>query len=460
MKLFEALRVQPGESISFSGSGGKTTALITLAGELDCPVIATTTTHLSREQLGFADQVISSAEISNLEEFVESISSGTTLLIGEKVKNNRVSGPPLEQLEEIYQHTSSRGIALLVEVDGARQRALKAPAEYEPVIPPFIDQAVVVAGLTGLDKQLSPKYVHRVERFAQLSQLSEGDTITQDAVSRVLSDDIGGRKGIPAGARSICLINQADDENLQAKGKRLSTLLTDSYDAVIVASLLHDREPRINTSPVERVNEGYIICGVFEPVAGIILAAGGSERLGRPKQLLQWKGSSLIRHTVERVMHFGLDQVVVVVGAYADQVRQDITDLEVEIIGNPDWESGQSTSVKLGISAIPRNYGSAIFFLVDQPYVSQTLIRSMIARHAETLAPIIAPIVDGQRGNPVLFDRNTFNDFQKLRGDTGGRELFSRYKVAWIDWHDDGILLDIDTDEDYQRLIQDTRRID
>jgi molybdenum cofactor cytidylyltransferase len=71
------------------------------------------------------------------------------------------------------------------------------------------------------------------------------------------------------------------------------------------------------------------------------------------------------------------------------------------------------------------------------------------------MAPIIAPLIDGQRGNPVLFDRVTFSDLQQVRGDAGGRQLFSRYPVAWVDWHDSAVLLDIDTEEDYQRLLAD-----
>jgi CTP:molybdopterin cytidylyltransferase MocA len=81
----------------------------------------------------------------------------------------------------------------------------------------------------------------------------------------------------------------------------------------------------------------------------------------------------------------------------------------------------------------------------------------MIERHVESLAAIIAPLVSGQRGNPVLFDRVTFGDFQSLQGDAGGRQLFSRYQVSWLEWHDEKVLLDIDTDEDYHRLLSDSK---
>ena len=451
MKLSDALRVQPGESISFSGSGGKTSALIALAQELDNPVIVTTTTHFSKGQIGFADRIIYSSDVQNSEEFVESTEKGVTLLLGEDGNNNRVSGPPPDQLDEVYQHARSRGINLLVEADGSRQRPLKAPAAHEPAIPPFTDQAVVVAGLSGLGKPLLSKFVHRMDEYRKISGLVEGDEITQDAICRVLTGEHGGLKGIPDKARRICLLNQADDENLQAKAKRLANPLKKSYDSVVVTSFLrHQNSTNMHATP-----GGYIVFGVHEPITGIVLAAGGSERMGRPKQLLSWKGSTLIQYIVSTVINAGLDHTVVVLGAYEERVREELHSLPVEIVVNPQWEAGQSTSLQAGISAIPKNSGSVLFFLVDQPYLSETLIRSLVERHAETLSPIIAPIVAGQRGNPVLFDRSTFDDFLTIHGDAGGRQIFSRYQVSWITWHDEAILFDIDTDEDYRRLRSD-----
>jgi molybdenum cofactor cytidylyltransferase len=451
MKLADALRIQPGESISFSGSGGKTSALITIARELDNPVIATTTTHFSTEQLGFADRIVYSEDVSNTLEFVGSAASGIVLLIGGEESSNRVAGPSLDQLSEIYQHTQSRGINLLIEADGSRQHALKAPAAHEPVIPKFIDQAVVVAGLSALGRPFSSKYVHRVEEFGVLSELIEGDEITQESINRVLTSDLGGLKGIPKEARRICLLNQADDEHLQAKGKRLASSLKTSYDSVAVTST--PKDPDSNRTYV--TTHGMIVYGVYEPVSGIILAAGGSERMGKPKQLLPWKDTTLINYIVSTVIDSGLDNILVVVGASEDLIRNEIRDLQVNIVVNPNWEAGQSTSVQAGLAAVPKNTGSVIFFLVDQPHLSHTLIRSLIESHAETLNPIVAPLVVGQRGNPVLFDRNTFHDFLSIQGDSGGRQLFSRYQVSWINWHDEKILLDIDTDEDYHRLLSD-----
>ncbi len=455
MKLSDALRIKPGESIAFSGSGGKTTALFTLAIQLGDPVVATTTTHFSKDQIGIADHVILSSDFTNIQELDNLIKPGINLLLSEEVEDKRVSGIQDLLLTKIFQFTKENDINLLIEADGSRQRALKAPASHEPVVPSFIDHAVVVVGLSALGKPLTSQHVHRVSRFAALAEIKEGDEITPQSIIKVLTNDLGGLKGIPGGARRVCLLNQADNEQLQALGNRLASSLLPAYDSVIVTSLSKTGET-YDQSIIDTSANGNRIFGVHEPVVGIILAAGGSIRMGRPKQLLPWKGETLIHHVTSTVIGAGLDQIIVVVGASEEQVRDELIDLPVEIVVNQKWKSGQSTSVQVGLSAITDNCGSAIFFLADQPGISRTLIRSMIERHAATLAPIVAPIVDGQRGNPVLFDRSTFSDFDSIRGDTGGRELFSRYPVSWIEWHDPEVLSDIDTDDDYQRLISDS----
>jgi molybdenum cofactor cytidylyltransferase len=154
----------------------------------------------------------------------------------------------------------------------------------------------------------------------------------------------------------------------------------------------------------------------------------------------------------------GLSPVLVVAGAYAAQVQAAIEDLPVTLVYNPDWESGQSASLAAGLRVLPPATGAALFLLVDQPHVPATLARSLAALHAETLAPIVAPLVDGKRGNPVLFDRQTFSDLMDLHGDIGGRALFARYPVNWLPWHDASLLLDIDRPEDYERFMESPNR--
>jgi molybdenum cofactor cytidylyltransferase len=97
--------------------------------------------------------------------------------------------------------------------------------------------------------------------------------------------------------------------------------------------------------------------------------------------------------------------------------------------------------------------GSAVFFLADQPQIPVPLVSALIKQHSKHLAAITAPRVNEKRGNPVLFDRITFPELMQLSGDMGGRKLFDRYTVDYVDWDDPNILLDVDTPEDYTQLV-------
>jgi molybdenum cofactor cytidylyltransferase len=285
-----------------------------------------------------------------------------------------------------------------------------------------------------------------------------GEVISPAALARVLSHPDGGLKNIPAGVRRIALLNQADTADLQSQGQTLARLLLPEYQAGIISAL----NPFASWSvPVkrqarngDRFSTEPSIYACYEPVAGIILAAGESRRLGKPKQLLPWKGEPLIRYIVLTTKSAGLSQVVVVTGAYGDQVEKSLAGMDVTIARNPDWESGQSSSVKTGLKALEPGTGAAIFILADQPNVPPDLIRLLMETQAKSLSPIVAPQVDGQRANPVLFNRETFAALNRLQGDIGGRNLFSRYPVQWVVWHDGDVLLDVDTAEDYRRLVE------
>lgn len=191
-----------------------------------------------------------------------------------------------------------------------------------------------------------------------------------------------------------------------------------------------------------------------EQVAGIILAAGESRRLGHPKQLLDWKGKPFVRQVAETALAARLEPVIVVTGATAPEVKTALHGLPVQLVHNADWAEGQSGSVKAGLAAVPPEASAAIFMVVDQPQLPVRLLDALQEHYAEQRPPIIATLVDGRRSNPVLFDRSTFADFASLTGDTGGRALFSKHQVTWYPWLDTSLALDVDTPEDYERLLR------
>jgi len=441
MKLSQALRMNRNSRLAIVGAGGKTTTLFQLAREMS-PVILSVTTHLSTKQLALADQhfvVKTPGEVREAD-----ITEGVCLFTGPVVENERTRGVDEDTVEEIRKIADERNWPLLLEADGSKRLPLKAPADYEPPIPGFVDMVVVVAGLTGLGKPLSSDWVHRPERFSALTGLGSGEPVTSSALAKVLTHPAGGLKNIPAQVRRMVLLNQADTVELQSQAGGMVERLLEGFEGVGISALgsyLQDaKEP--------------MVFSMNEKIAGIVLAGGGSRRLGQPKQLLEWQGKPLVRHMAETTFLAGLSPVIVVTGAAQEEVANAVNGLPVKVVHNPDWEGGQSTSVQRGLAELPSGVGGAVFLLVDQPFVSAPLVRMLVEEHARTLAPIVAPLIDEQRGNPVLFDRVTFPDFAALTGDMGARPLFALHRPVWVPWHDPRALWDVDTMEDYQRLVE------
>jgi molybdenum cofactor cytidylyltransferase len=262
-----------------------------------------------------------------------------------------------------------------------------------------------------------------------------GQAITPESITRVLSHPAGGLKNIPQGARRVALLNQADTPELQSSGGTIARELLSHFDSIIVGSLAQK-----NLQTIERC-------------AGIILAAGESKRFGDSKQVLDWNGKPFVRHVAETALRAGLDPVVVVTGFDSARVESALAGLNVNLAHNPNYQDGQSASIKKGIEALPANVGSAIFLLADQPQIPADVVRALVESHSRGMQAILAPLVmEERRANPVLFDRVTFNDLLKLEGDVGGRAIFDKHRVEYLPWHDELLLFDVDQPEDYEKL--------
>ena len=436
--ISRALRITNTLSVAFVGSGGKTSALFQTAREM-APALVTTSTHLLEGQGKQADQHFFWPTNSPIPAIEEHLHSGITLVTGHlDPESRRYRSLDSAQLEELRSIALRHAMPLLIEADGSRVRPLKAPGSHEPAIPDFVDLVVVVAGLSGLNLALNENKVHRPEIFSALSGLREGELITSQALGKVLSHPLGGLKNIPATARKVVLLNQADTDELQSLGNRLGEILKSTFDAVVISKL--------QPAPGQAIT-------VKENMAAVILAAGASSRFGQPKQLLDFHGKPFIRVVAETAIQAGLSPVVVVSGSSADQVSACLNGLALQVVYNQDWQTGQSTSVKVGLEHLPRSVGGAIFLLADQPQVSVELIRALVERHSQDLPPILAPYVFDERANPLLFDRATFSALQTISGDTGGRAIFSKFSPRYLNWYDRRLLLDVDTPDDYQKLL-------
>jgi molybdenum cofactor cytidylyltransferase len=445
LTLAKALRVTGAQSIALVGAGGKTTALFKLAREL-APALVATSTQLGAWQTSLADMHLIWQANQSMPEIA---AQGITLITGRlDQESSRYSGLTPLQLEHLHQFAGAHDLPLIIEADGSRQKPLKAPAGHEPALPQFVELVVAVAGLSGLNRPLGEETVHRAEQFAALSSIQIGENVSAADLARVLNQPQGGLKNIPVGTRKVALLNQADTPELQSLGGGMAKTLFKNYDSLLVASLEQDK-----------------IHAVFEPVAGIILAAGESFRYGKPKQLLDFHGQPFVRVVAKTALSAGLSPVVVVTGANAEEVQAAVQDLDVIIVRNENWKEGQASSIRAGLPPFHppifaelrenggKEGGAAIFLLADQPQVTRHVLEALKSRHTEGLFPIIAPLIADRRGNPVLFDRVTFPDLLKLSGDVGGRALFREYPVEYIPWHDEHLLFDVDNEDDYRKLL-------
>jgi molybdenum cofactor cytidylyltransferase len=188
------------------------------------------------------------------------------------------------------------------------------------------------------------------------------------------------------------------------------------------------------------------------PMAAIVLAAGQSQRFGQPKQLLPVGGKTMLQHVVDIVLDSPIKQVIVVLGYRAAEIRTNIASRPVQIVVNEKWQSGLSSSVQAGLSAVKAEVGAALFVLADQPGVTTEVIASLVERYRKTRAPIVVPTHRGRRGNPVLFDRSLFAELMEVKGDQGGRQLITEHldDLEEVDVETEAIFTDIDTAEDYQ----------
>ncbi|HEY60766.1 MAG TPA: nucleotidyltransferase family protein [Anaerolineae bacterium] len=189
-------------------------------------------------------------------------------------------------------------------------------------------------------------------------------------------------------------------------------------------------------------------------VAAIILAAGDSNRLGFPKQLLKWHGKTLIEFIIDKAIRTKLNPIHVVLGANYNQIVRTILRYPIRIIRNKRWQSGKASSIREGISSLPDETQAVVLFVVDQPYLNDSLINALLQIRLKTSAKIITPCVKEIQCNPVLFKRDTFEQLLMLRGDDGGKTIFKHFQVKWVNWKDNEVLVDIDAKEDLEVLIK------
>ena len=176
----------------------------------------------------------------------------------------------------------------------------------------------------------------------------------------------------------------------------------------------------------------------------IVLAAGGSTRLGSPKQLLRYGGQTLIRGAATAAVESNCDRVVIVIGSRAGEMKCELEDLPVSIVENPEWQSGMSSSIRAGLREVPGN-DAVLIMLCDQPFVTAAVLDNLIDTYHKTGMPIVASDYGAIRGVPALFSKELFGELRALTADEGARRIIARHPevTATIEFADGAV--DIDT---------------
>jgi molybdenum cofactor cytidylyltransferase len=187
-------------------------------------------------------------------------------------------------------------------------------------------------------------------------------------------------------------------------------------------------------------------------VAGLVLAAGGSSRLGRPKQTLPFGGTTLLGHVLDSARACGFDQLVVALGGGSGEVRTQVDLTGTTVVDNPSYAEGCSSSIAAALPVLDSRCDVLVLMLGDQPGVGPTVVRTLLARHGE--APIAVSRYEDGRGHPFAFRRSVFPELAELHGDKAVWKLLERRAADVAEVQVPGRLPpDVDTWEDYQALV-------
>ena len=190
-------------------------------------------------------------------------------------------------------------------------------------------------------------------------------------------------------------------------------------------------------------------------ISAIILAAGESKRMGQPKQLLPFRGSTLLGQIMENLLQSQAAETIVVLGYQAEKIIPQIAREPVKIVVNPDFDQGMSSSIKCGLSHISEAADGVMIVLGDQPLIEKETIDLLIKKHRQSERGIILPVYKGIRGHPVIFKMKYKDELLRLTGDIGGKQIVERHPsdVLEVEVDYESVVISIDAESDYQSLV-------
>jgi molybdenum cofactor cytidylyltransferase len=451
--LAGALALRSRELLAAVGSGGKSAALQLLAAELgsgarDGRALVTTTTKMMLDQLKAAAPVVLQCDFPGLlsELRQEALRRPVVAAARSVDGSGKAVGLPPDWIDELW--STGAFDVFLVEADGSKGRSLKAFAPHEPQVPRAATTVVQVMGIDVLGTPLTEANVHRAGLLSAALGVPLGASITSDLLVGALRYQLAALRACCPHSRVVTLLNKAEDGDSREAGLRIArTLMAGSPapgvargpEAVVVGSVARQSFVRVDQPAV----------------SAIVLAAGSGSRMGEQKLLLQIAGRTIIEWVVDAALGSGADEVIVVVGAEGEKVRESLERRAVKVVENAHYMEGMSTSIRAGLDTAAVDTDAVAFLLGDQPFVTSQLIDLVLARFAETGAPLVRPIAAGRPAHPVLIGRDLFPELRRLEGDLGARELIVAHaeQAEFVQLDDGRAAFDIDTPSDYRSAL-------
>ncbi len=439
----DVLQLQAGDVVALVGAGEKHAVIQAI--ERECAqkqwrLVILTTVPLSLTELALFS---SSSPLPTADQ----IPARNTLYY-QSIETDRVTGLTSAHVDQVI--AQQRWDVLVIVADTARGLPLKAPRDYEPVIPLATTLVIPVASLNALKKPLSDDQIYNAERIASLTRTPLNTRLKTRAMARVIASPQMGLKAVPATARVIPILH-----DVPVWGSRLARA------RVLAKQILN--APRINSVILAHFDSEKIPNAILEVqsrVGAVIVAAGKATRMGDAKVLLPWVDERpILQHIIRRLQSGCVSPVVVVTGEWRKEVSEAAQEGGARVTHNPDYAQGEMlSSLQAGIRELQQLPACDAMLLVlgDQPSLRTSLVRRMLALFAQQRPRLIIPSFEMRRGHPILIRRDIWDEFLNIPQGGTPRSVIQKYsaEIVYLNVWDDAILRDIDTPEDYRSEIE------
>ncbi len=402
MKLEHAFDLNRGEVVSFIGAGGKTSLLVSMGYELaeaGWRVLATTSTHLAEEQLGFFPRTLRSDADANA--ISQALSENQFVLLYDEIRAGRVYGPPLSWAKQLLDRVDSD--ILLVEADDAAGLPFKAPLASEPRIPSETTLVVSVSSLSALGAPLNAEHVYNPAAMIEKYGFVENSPVKSPWLAQVIRDEELGLQGVPDDARVLVYLNQTPERGYVRGRARLIARLSLQSKRISAVALGSVR----GAEPVREVQR---------PIGALVLAAADAQSAS-PPTLLQpgERGAATLAQVTEKVFRSRIDHVRVITGRGASATRKAIHHLGVKIEHNRAWKTGGFVSaLRTGLQSLPDHVAAIIVIPGDQARLQPKTIYQLLTQYARGEGDFLIPRYRGRSGYPVLIGQRHWLDILKL----------------------------------------------